>query len=438
MATVSEPPVGATDGESANDGTGDEPAVDRGAVQRKTLATLMAGQAFGGASVSSAVAVAGLLAADMLGSDRLVGISSAMLTFGAAFASVPLSRMMRRKGRRPGLQLFYLVGMFGAAFAAFGGQIRVFPVLVIGMFLFGFGQASNLQGRYVAADLAEPDHRARSIARVVWVGTLGAVLGPTLSNPEKNFGEWLGLDRYVGPFLFSTMFFGFAALNIFARLRPDPLALSGGLDKVGVAVKPVFAQLKHSLGVISQLPMARVALAAMVISQTAMVAVMTMTPLHMKDHGQADLSAFVVALHIVGMYGLAPFIGRFADRQGRIKAIAAAGATLGVGTIVAVMAGYQPSLIFLGLFLLGVGWNFGLIGGSALLTESVPLEERVGTQGSADLLMSLCGGVAGFSSGFIKTAWGFHWLANGATVGAGVLMILAVYARKVYTAPVMA
>ena len=168
----------------------------------------------------------------------------------------------------------------------------------------------------------------------------------------------------------------------------------------------MFAQLKHSLGVISQLPMARVALAAMVISQTAMVAVMTMTPLHMKDHGQADLSAFVVALHIVGMYGLAPFIGRFADRQGRIKAIAAAGATLGVGTIVAVMAGYQPSLIFLGLFLLGVGWNFGLIGGSALLTESVPLEERVGTQGSADLLMSLCGGVAGFSSGFIKTRVG--------------------------------
>lgn len=406
------------------------PVVDRAAVQRRTIATLMTGQVLGGASVSSAFAVAALLASSILDSDRLAGIASAMLTLGAAAASVPLSRLMRRKGRRPGLFLFYLAGMVGAAVAAAGGQFRNIGVFVVGMFLFGFGQASNLQGRYVGADLAEPDRRARAIATVVWVGTLGAVFGPVLSDPEKRFGEWLGLDRLVGPFLFSSLFFGFAALNIVLRLRPDPLVVAGGLDPAGTAQPRVVAQLRHSIGVIGRHPRAKLALIAMIISQASMVAVMTMTPLHMKDHGHADLSAFVIAFHIVGMYGFAPLIGRFADKQGRIRTLVAAGAILAAGTVVAVLAGYHPALIFLGLFLLGVGWNFGLIGGSTLLTESVPVAERVATQGSADLLMSLCGGTAGFSSGFIKTAWGYHWLANGATVAAGGLLVLAFYAQR--------
>lgn len=395
------------------------------AVQRRTLSTLMAGQALGGASVSSAFAVAGLLAADILDSDTLAGVASAMLTLGAAVASVPLARLMRRKGRRPGLQLFYLIGMVGAGLTALAGQIRLFPLLAVGMFLFGSGQAANLQGRYVAADLAPADRRARAISTVVWVGTLGAVFGPVLSAPEKALGEAIGLDRLVGPILFAAGFYALASVNVAVRLRPDPLEVAGGIDPVGTARTPVLRQLRSSLAVIGARPRARLALVAMVVSQACMVAVMTMTPLHMKDHGHADLSALVIAFHIVGMYGLAPVVGRYADRRGRLVAIVTGAGVLASGTVVAVLAGYHPVLIFAGLFLLGLGWNFGIIGGSALLTESVPAEERVSVQGSADLVMSLCGGGAGLASGFVKSAWGFHWLANGATVGAGLLMVAA-------------
>ena len=94
-----------------------------------------------------------------------------------------------------------------------------------------------------------------------------------------------------------------------------------------------------------------------------MVGVMTMTPPHMKDHGHADLSAFVIALHIVGMYGLAPFVGRFVDRRGAVRAIQVGAVVLGAGTIATVIAGYVPALMFVGLFFLGLGWSFGLIGG---------------------------------------------------------------------------
>ncbi len=404
---------------------------DRAAIQRRTIGTLMTGQVLGGAAVSSAFAVAGLVASDILDNDRLAGVSSAMLTLGAAFMSVPLARLMRRKGRRPGLQLGYLIGAVGAAIAVVGAQARSLPLFIVGMFFFGAGQASNLQGRYVAADLADADRRARAISTVVWVGTLGAVFGPTLAPIEKTIGESLGLDRLVGPILFSCLFFALAGVNISTRLRPDPLVVAGGLDPEGGPRVKILPQLRTSLGVIWERPMARLALLSMVISQASMVAVMTMTPLHMKDHAQADLSAFVIAFHIVGMYGFAPLIGRAADRYGRLPVIMAAGAILMSGTVVAVVAGYHPVMIFAGLFLLGLGWNFGLIGGSALLTDSVPADQRVSVQGSADLMMSLLGGAAGFSSGFVKTAWGYHWLANAATIGAGCLVVAAFFARRI-------
>jgi MFS family permease len=132
----------------------------------------------------------------------------------------------------------------------------------------------------------------------------------------------------------------------------------------------------------------------------------------MRDHGQAEISGFVIALHVLGMFGFAPLVGRFIDRVGSYRAIMTGGAILAAGVLASVVAGYQPVLIFLGLFLLGLGWNFGLIAGSALLTSSIDSSHRLSAQGMSDSLLSILGGLAAFTSGFIKQGWGFHWLAN--------------------------
>ena len=97
---------------------------------------------------------------------------------------------------------------------------------------------------------------------------------------------------------------------------------------------------------------------------------------------------------------------------------------LGLGTVASVIAGYVPWLIFVGLFLLGMGWNVGLIAGSSMLTGAVPEGARVEVQGTADLTMSFCGGLAAFASGFIKQAWSYHLLANAATLLAPSRMAL--------------
>jgi MFS family permease len=169
----------------------------------------------------------------------------------------------------------------------------------------------------------------------------------------------------------------------------------------------------------------RLALSAMVISQATMVAVMTMTPVHLRLHGHEEISSYVVSLHIAGMFAFSPLVGRFADRFGRVNAIVAGGALLVAASALSAVSGEGDLLLFPSLWLLGVGWNFGLIGGSSLLMEAIDDSVRVRVQGAADLLMSLCGGIAGFSSGFVRRAIGFHMLSVAALVLAGVLLVHA-------------
>lgn len=393
-------------------------------LQRRTLVTLRIAQVPGQAAVAGVVAVGALLAKDLLhGNDRFAGSGGAAFTLGSAFLAVPLSAYMRRRGRRPGLMFAFGLGAIGALIAATGGQLRWFSLFLVGMLCFGGAQAATLQGRYVAADLAEPHDRAKAIGSVVVVGTLGAIFGPVLTPFEKRVGDALGLDEFIGPFLFASLFLVASMLIIARLLRPDPLAVNGQLDPHAERVRPM-QQVRVSSGVIRRSHLAPLGLAAMVISQTTMVAVMTMTPSHMKDHGQADLSAYVIALHIAGMYAFAPFVGRFVARIGQVPAVMVGAVVLGLGCVVSTLAGYVPALIFAGLFLLGMGWSIGLIAGSAMLTGAVPDTARVEVQGTADLTMSFCGGIAAFASGFIKQAWSFHLLADAATLLAGGLLVL--------------
>jgi MFS family permease len=322
-----------------------------------------------------------------------------------------------------------LVGSLGAAIAATGGQTGWFWLFLIGMVCFGAGQSATLQSRYVAADLSPPHDQARAIGAIVWVATIGAVAGPILSPFEQDAGEAFGFDEYVGPFVFAGLLFAVGAAVFMCFLRPDPLVVIGAIDPSAERTRPL-RQVRRSMGVIRASPGAMLGVVAMAASQAAMVGVMTMTPPHMKDHDQGDLSAYVIAVHVAGMYAFAPLVGRFAVRVGSVRAIQCGAVVLGAGTVSAVAAGYAPAMIFVGLFLLGLGWNIGLIGGTTLLTASVPQSARVEAQGTGDLTLSLCGAVGAFASGFVKAGWGYHALANLATALAGGLLVYAWYTQS--------
>ena len=401
--------------------------VDRVELQKRTLRVLVSGQVVAAAALSAAVTVGAFVIQDILGQDTpWGGISSATFTMGSAFMSQVLARKMSRKGRRVGLQYGYSLAIVGGLLAGYAVNRSSLPLFILGLFLYGSGQASNLLSRYAAMDLAAPDQRSQAMSYILFGSTFGAVFGPVLIQPAEKFGEDIfGWSTYTGPWIASAFFFAFALLNVAIRLRPDPLEVSGGLiSQQGVGV--VTPNLGVAFRTIFGIKNARVALTAMVISQVTMVAVMTMTPVHLKLHGHEDVSPYVISLHIAGMYAFSPLVGKFADRRGKLLSIAVGGLLLLAATVMAALAGEAATLLWPSLWLLGIGWNFGLIGGSSLLVESVPEKTRVTVQGAADLTMSFCGGLAGFSSGFIRKAFGFHMLSNLGTVLALILVVVAI------------
>ena len=401
---------------------------DRLSVPRRVLVTLMASQILFSAGYVTVVAVMGLLAADLTGNDLWAGVPNAALTIGIALAAGPLSRRAARAGRRPALWAGYLVGAVGAGFGLWAGQTGSFPALLAALLVVGSGQAAALQSRFAAADLASPTERARAISLVVWVGAIGGVVGPSFGSFINNVGLSVGLRQWVAPLGAAMVLFTLSALVVAVGLRPDPLE---GRKPPSTRRSSVWS----SWGVVRARPLALLGIASLGLSQAAMVAVMTMTPLHMRDHGQADLSGVVISVHILGMFGLAPLVGLLVDRIGPIGAIRLGAMILGGGVLISVVAGYQPVLIFVGLFLLGLGWSFGLIAGSTLLVGAVGDEHRVPVQGMADAILSLLGGGAALASGFIKQGVGFHWLANLAFALALVVLIAAVRLRPASVTP---
>lgn len=381
-------------------------------IQRRTLRVLVFGQVAGSAALAAAVTVGAFVVQEILGQKTpWGGIASATVTMGTAIMAQVLARRMSGRGRRSGLVLGYSLAIGGGLFAGWGVERQSLVIFLFGLFFFGNGQAANLLSRYAATDLALPAERGRAMSRILFASTFGAVFGPLLIQPAQNFGvEIFGWRQYTGPWVFAGMFFFTSLINALWRLRPDPLEVQRGLVETPNGPMPR-SGFREMFGVLRESRLAQLAFGSMAISQATMVAVMTMTPVHLKEHGYESLSQFVISLHIAGMFAFSPLVGKFSDRRGRLATIVV-GSSLTIGaTALAALSGGSPTLLFPALWLLGIGWSFGLIGGSSLLVDSIPADLRIRTQGAADLMMSGCGALAGFSSGFIRSAVGYHVLA---------------------------
>jgi MFS family permease len=404
---------------------------ERKALQRKTLRILMVSQTMGSAGVSVAVSVGGRFVSDITGGSRWAGTSSAAVTFGGAAAGLALSGLMKQRGRRPGLTAGYLLSLLGGLVVVGGIELANLWVFLIGSLFFGVGQGTNLLARYAAADLTLQHERAQAMSLLMFGSTFGAVLSLVLVEPLRQVASQIGLKEFSGPYLFAVLMLLVALVNTGLRLIPDPLKVAGGVDPGAKGFQ--IPKVRHAIKVVRASQLASIGLLSMIVSQTAMVAVMTMTPIHMREHGHDGTSSYVIALHVVGMYGLAPFVGRLSDRRGRLHVVVGGAAVMVLATTVSAAAGARPSMLFIGLFLLGLGWSGAMISGTALVTDNVPASEKVGVQGSADLLMSLSGGSAAFLSGFVKEALKYHYLSIIGAMGTFALLLVALRLLRTQT-----
>jgi MFS family permease len=372
-------------------------------VQQRTIRVLATAQVLGGVAVATGAAVGALLAAD-LASDSFSGIASSASAVGAAMIAIPVSRIMNLRGRRLGLVFAYFVALLGATLVVTGAILKFFPLALLGMLAFGGGNAATLQSRYAATDLAPPERRGRALATVVWATTLGSVLGPNLASPLGDLAERINVPELAGPYLLSMVVYVVAMVFVSTMLRPDPLLTARELH-VGAAAHAQAPRrsLMEALDAIVAVPAARIGLAAMMIGQAVMTAVMSMTPVHLKHAGESlRVVGFVISIHIAGMYAFSPLVGMATDRIGRRFVIGAGAIILLSSFLVAGTADGDQSLqLAVGLALLGLGWSCTLIAGSTLLSESMPIESRPSIQGTADLLMGISGASAGLVAGLV-------------------------------------
>jgi len=397
--------------------------VDTLAAHKRALSVLRLSSTLSRGAVSASFPVAVLAIKDLLGPETWVGLSTGASTLGSALAAGWLAAFMQRRGRTPGIALGLAVAVLGAATCVVAIQAGLLPLFLIGMIMVGVGSGTSNMSRYAAADLASDATRSRDIGSIVFFATFGAVLAPNLIGALGGVAESMGLDSNTGGFLLAVVLFGLSSLVIWFFLRPDPLVVSGGVN-ASATVKKRTVPFREALAIAWAHPLARLAFVALVISQAVMVMVMAMTPLHMEDHGHSKgWIGAVISAHTAGMFAFAPIAGRISDGIGRVQTIVLAGFTLVGATVFTALAGDAPrGLLFPGLFLLGLGWSFGVVAGSALLTESVAESDRVAVQGAADLATNVASGIGALTAGIVVSSAGYHILSLIGMAAAGALM----------------
>ena len=391
-------------------------SVNTDAHQSRVVKTLVAAQVLNGVGVAGTVAAGSLLVASITDSETLAGLAQTFSVLGAAAMALPLARLTNRGGRRLALSAGLITGLIGSLLAITGGSSSNIYLMLLGSFLVGAASASGYQARFAAIDLATPDKRAKQLSLVVWGSTIGAVAGPNLMEPSGRIAESFGLPSLVGPYIVSATTLGLAVVVIYLFLRPDPyLTAHKDARAAGTVIKKSF---RETFAYIKSESVALFAISSIAIGHLVMVAVMVMTPVHMK-HVDVTLQVigFVISIHVLGMYAFSPVVGNLTDKLGPVRVIQLGVAILLTSTVVSGTASADNAIqLGIGLFLLGIGWSCTLIAGSTLLSESVSDEMRPSSQGTSDLTMNLMGAAGGAVAGLIIGLLNYGWLCYFASI----------------------
>lgn len=366
---------------------------------RKITWVLFANQSLSSAGFIASATINSIIGAKLGGSASWAGVPSAVYLLGAAFAASAWGYIMDQIGRRNGMVFGLMIGVIGNVLVLVAISSSSLPLFLTGMALMGITNAAVTLGRFAAAEVNPPENRGAAISNVVLGGTFGAIVGPLLVGPMGNFIKTLGMDELAGAYLATLILFVISSITVFAGLRPDPRDLGKQIAEQYPDSAP--AGEARSIAEIFRQPAALMAVTAMALGQVVMVAIMVITSLHMRNHQHnlGDISA-VISSHTFGMFAFSVISGRLADKWGRGPVILTGASTLLLACITAPLS---PNVfpLAVALFLLGLGWNFCFVGGSALLSDQLSPLERSRTQGANDLFVGLASAVGSLGSGFV-------------------------------------
>lgn len=358
---------------------------------RRNAVVLAVAQALYGAAVTAVVVTAGLVGSQLAPSAAWATLPMSMMIVGTAATTFPVSLMMRRTGRRLGFILCALLGAVGAAAGAVAIFLRSFELFLAGCFLVGVYQASASYYRFAAADTASPAFRPKAISWVMTGGILAALIGTVLVMATVDLFAPI---TFLGTWIVMSL-----------------LALAGAVILLAVDIPHTEdrgASTGRPLAEIARQPRYAVAALTAMLAYGIMMLVMTATPVAMLGCGfTVKDSSWVIQWHALAMFVPSFFTGSLIARYGAEK-ISALGMILLTAAAVAGLMGIRFENFALGLVLLGLGWNFGFIGGTTLLTGTYRPEEKNKAQGLNDFLVFATTAVTSLSAGKLLSWFGWE------------------------------
>lgn len=367
------------------------PVDDRRA--RRNVFVLAAAGALGGAANPITFAAAAIAAYQILGEEKsFATLPATAFVVGTACGTVPAAFLMRRIGRRSGFITGMLISALGGLCSAAAMGLSSFLLLCLGSFLVGFSNAFMQQYRFAAADTASDAFRPKAISLVLAGGVVAAVLGPqTVIHTADLFAN----APFAGAFLGSAVLclLG-AAMLVFLDIPQMPVK-SGAPS--GRPIGEIFRGTDFLIAV-----------GCAMSAYALMSFVMTAAPLAMVMHDHhRDAAVLGIQWHVLAMFAPSFFTGSLIARFG-VHKVVATGLLLLVACAIVGLAGVSVGHFWTELILLGIGWNFAFIGGTALLTETYRPEEKEKVQGLNDFLIFGVVAIASFSSGEILMFAGWN------------------------------
>jgi MFS family permease len=398
---------------------------DYARIARKITLVLFLSQGLSSAGFIAAFTVNALVAVDLTGRTAMAGVPGALYVLGQACGALVWGFSMERIGRRRGLALGQVIGVIGSAIAMITVVHRSFSVFLFGLLLVGMARSAVDLSRFAAAEVHLPAERGRAIANVVLGSTVGAIVGPLLVGPTGRLAARAGFVELAGPYGVGFVGLVLAAMLISSGLRPDPRDIGRELARLSPEAAPL--QPTRSLAEIIRQPGVIVATLSMVFAQLVMMVPMSITSVHMTDH-QHPLTAvsLVISGHTFGMYAFSVISGRMTDRWGRGRVIIL-GSTVSLLSCLLAAPSIDLLPLLVALFLLGLGWNFAYVAGSALLSDQLSPKERAKTQGFNDLLLNLASAAGQLGSGVVYASGGYGIMGLAAAAMAAVPLALAIW-----------
>jgi MFS family permease len=370
--------------------TGPAPASDD-ARARRNVRVLVLAQGLLGAQMPVHFILGGLAGQTLATNKCLSTLPISMIVFGSMATAPIMAGFMQRQGRRPGFVLGCLAGALGAGLCAAGLWFGSFAWFLLGSVAVGVYMCANGFYRFAAADGVSDAYRPRAISSVMAAGLMAAIVGPQL---VKATSDALAPVPFAGAYL-AVVALNLVGVFLFAFLRSPPPP----------APSPDAPPMRSRLDLL-RTPRIAVAVTVATVSYSLMNLVMTATPLAMVGCGFATAqTADVVGGHVLAMFAPAFFTGRLIDRLG-VLPVTATGLAILASAGAAGLAGVELANFYAALILLGLGWNFGFIGATTMLTSAYRPEERGRAQGLNDFIVFGSVGLTSLASGGLMNCVG--------------------------------